>query len=270
MFADRCAATATSGGGQGRPPQCPALAVFQWGGPLCPPMASRGAQGCPPHCRTVGFFQWGGPPCPPIESPEAALVAERSVNMRSDIFSVSNAAPAISPTLTTASVLRTSIGCEWRLVRSDLGWWAAVFALIGCVGYSLESGRARIADRTRSVVEAQRDEVQRVATLTKLLGRIERNEVKPPDAPYRDPRNAIYVGRGQGATVAYLADAPLAIAAIGLSDLYPQVLRVSASSKDSFLFVERNRQSGALAWRELRPGLRGGLCLSALVAGALL
>lgn len=158
--------------------------------------------------------------------------------MQSDVFRVSNAAPGISPTRTRASVLRTSIGCEWRIARSDLGWWAALIALIGCVGYSLEGGRARIAERARSLIEAQRDEDQRLASLTRLLGRIERNEVKPPDAPYRDPRNAIYVGRGQGATVAYLADAPLAIAAIGLSDLYPQVFRVSAGSKDSFLFVD--------------------------------
>ncbi len=97
---------------------------------------------------------------------------------------------------------------------------------------------SRLDERARGVAEAQRDETQRLASLTRLLGRIERKEVKPPDAPYRDPRNAIYVGRGQAATVAYLPNAPLAITAVGLSDLYPHVFKVSAGSKDSFLFVD--------------------------------
>ncbi len=35
-----------------------------------------------------------------------------------------------------------------------------------------------------------------------------------------------------------LPDAPLAIAAVGLSDLYPHAFKVSAGSKDSFLFVD--------------------------------
>ena len=102
----------------------------------------------------------------------------------------------------------------------------------------LANGQSRLDDYARSIAEAQRDETQRLAGLTKLLGQIERNEVKPPDAPYRDPRNAIYMGRGQAATVAYLPDTPLAITAVGLSDLYPQVFKVSAGSKDSFWFVD--------------------------------
>lgn len=130
------------------------------------------------------------------------------------------------------------MSCEWLLVRNDLGWWAAVVVLLGCVAYALHNGRVRLDERIGNVADAQKDEVQRLKSLTGLLGRVERGEVKPPDAPYRDPRNAIYVGRGQGATVAYLPDAPLSIAAVGLSDLYPQVLKISASSKDSFLFVD--------------------------------
>src|SRR4051812_46207044 len=136
------------------------------------------------------------------------------------------------------SVLKTAMRCEWRLLRTDPGWWATIAVLLACVAYALHNGRVRLDERARGVAEAQRDERQRLADLTELLGRVERGEVRPPDAPYRDPRNAIYVGRGQAATVAYLPDAPLAVAAVGLSDLYPQILKVSAGSKDSFLFVD--------------------------------
>jgi ABC-2 type transport system permease protein len=137
-----------------------------------------------------------------------------------------------------APVLKTVMQCEWRLVRTDLGWWTAIVLLLACVGYAVSNGRARLDERSQGIHEAQKDETARLSSLTKLLGRIERHEVPPPDAPYRDPRNAIYVGRGQAAAVAYLPDRPLALAAVGLSDLYPPAFKVSAGSKDSFLFVD--------------------------------
>jgi ABC-2 type transport system permease protein len=145
------------------------------------------------------------------------------------------------------SVLRTVSACEWRLARGDLGWWATVALAAACVAYASFNGHARVAERRRAVAEAFKDESRRLDSLTKLLGRIERGEVPPPDAPYRDPRNAIYVGRGQGAAVAYLPDAPLAAAAVGLSDLYPQVLKVSAGGKDTFLFVDDVENPSLLA-----------------------
>lgn len=136
------------------------------------------------------------------------------------------------------SVMRTVMRCEWLLVRTDPGFWLAIALLLGCVGYAFHNGRIRLDERASGIAEAQRDEEERLAKLTGQLGQLERGEVKPPDAPYRDPRNAIYVGRAQAATVAHLPDAPLAITAVGLSDLYPHSFKVSAGSKDSFLFVD--------------------------------
>ena len=136
------------------------------------------------------------------------------------------------------SILRTAMRCEWRLLRTDFGWWSAIVLLLACVAYSLHNGRVRLNERVAAIKDSQRDESERIASLTTLLGRIERGETKPPDAPFRDPRNAIYVGRGQAATVAYLPDAPLAATAIGLSDLYPHSFKVTAGSQDSFLFVD--------------------------------
>ena len=140
--------------------------------------------------------------------------------------------------LKPVSVVGTAMRCEWRLLRKDVGWWSVIALLLACVSYSLHNGRLRLAERTAGVAEAQRDETDRIASLTKLLDRIERGETKTPDAPYRDPRNAIYVGRGSGATVAFLPDTPLAVIAVGVSDLYPHSFKVTAGSQDSFLFVD--------------------------------
>ncbi|MFO0960061.1 MAG: DUF3526 domain-containing protein [Isosphaeraceae bacterium] len=153
---------------------------------------------------------------------------------------MSTASPGARPSRgpTRASALRTAALCEWRIVRGEPGWWAAVALVAVFVAYAAFNGRARVAERRRAVEAAHQDQSRRLDALSKLLARIERGEVPPPDAPYRDPRNAIYVGRGQGASVASLPDGPLAAAAIGLSDLYPQALKVSAGSKDAFLFVD--------------------------------
>ncbi|SIO66584.1 ABC-2 type transport system permease protein [Singulisphaera sp. GP187] len=138
----------------------------------------------------------------------------------------------------STSVLKTSMRCEWRLLRTDLGWWSAIALLLACLLFALHNGCVRLDERARSILAEQQDEAERLATLTRQLGQIERGEVKPPDAPYRDPGNAIYVGRRQAATVAYLPNAPLAVTAVGLADLYPHSFQVSAGSKDSFLFVD--------------------------------
>ncbi len=136
------------------------------------------------------------------------------------------------------AVLITAATCESRLLLKDTGWWVALALMAACVAYAGHNGRVRLQERGRIVAQAIQDESRRIDALTKLLDKIERHEAPRPDAPYRDPGNAIYVGRGQGAAVAYLPDAPLAAAAIGMSDLYPQVLKVSVGGKDSFLFVD--------------------------------
>jgi len=145
-------------------------------------------------------------------------------------------APPARPARTSA--LRSAMACEWRLARGDFAWRAAVALLVACIAYALYEGKARVDARARGAAEARADEARRLGALTGLLGRVDRGEEPPPAAPYRDPRNAIFVGRGQGAAVALLPDAPLAIAAIGLSDLYPQAFKVSAGSRDSFLFAD--------------------------------
>jgi len=136
------------------------------------------------------------------------------------------------------TVLASAAICQWRLVRTDPAWWLAVLACIACMAYAASRGQKHVRHRRQALDEAFRAETARVNALRATLGKIERGEMPPPAAPYRDPRNAIYVGRGQGSAVAHLPDAPLAAAAVGLSDIYPQVIVVSAASKDTFLFAD--------------------------------
>lgn len=148
---------------------------------------------------------------------------------------VSTAAPERPP---VRSVLASAAACELRLIRTDFAWWCAVLACVACVAYAASNGRNQVRLRQQAVDEAFQAETARLDALKGMLGKIERGEIPAPAAPYQDPRNAIFVGRGQGAAVAYLPDTPLAGAAVGLSDLFPQVINVSASSKDSFLFAD--------------------------------
>lgn len=128
--------------------------------------------------------------------------------------------------------------CEWRLLRRDPAWWLSCALLLACMGYALLGGRHWLVQRAAEVQAAQADETRRLRDWQVALGRIERGEAKPPEAPYRDPRNAWFVGRGSAATVVDLPAAPLAPLAVGVSDLWPASFKVGAGSRDSFLFVE--------------------------------
>lgn len=154
--------------------------------------------------------------------------------------------PAATPVSQRQAVWRTVVGCEWRLLRNDAGWWLALLLMAACAAYALAAGQSRLAER-RAVVEAARqDETRRGVDLRQRLSRIENGQAQPPSEAYADPRNALAVGRGGAATVVTLADAPLAATAVGLSDLYPPALKVAAGSQDRFLFVDEIANPGHL------------------------
>ncbi|MCX7898602.1 MAG: DUF3526 domain-containing protein, partial [Methylocystis sp.] len=93
------------------------------------------------------------------------------------------------------------------------------------------------------------EESQRIAGLVETLARIEKDGAPDGLAPFRDPRNPAFMGSG-AARVAALAPAPLALVAVGQSDLFPAAIRVTTDSKDHFLFADEidnpaNLMSGA-------------------------
>lgn len=73
-----------------------------------------------------------------------------------------------------------------------------------------------------------------------LLARLEKGDVHEDLPPYRDPRNAVFVG-SNGGQAAFLKPEPLALVAVGLSDIFPQLLKVTTASKDTFLFLMKSK-----------------------------
>ncbi|MBU4151915.1 MAG: DUF3526 domain-containing protein [Proteobacteria bacterium] len=133
-------------------------------------------------------------------------------------------------------IFQAAIRCEWRNLRHDPALWLVLAMILCTVTYALHNGKVLEKRQTLSVAAASVDEQKRLTDLRANLADIEAGKVPPPDRPYRDPRNAIFVGNGRGATNLSLPPHPLAITAVGQSDLYPPTVLVSTGSKDTFLF----------------------------------
>ncbi len=114
----------------------------------------------------------------------------------------------------------------------------ALLALAGAALFALHAGAARVASQQALVAAARAEEAQRLDSLKKALAKLESGETQEEPPPYRDPRNAVFMGAGPAARVASLAPMPLALVAVGQSDLLPPVVKVTSGSKDSFLFAD--------------------------------
>lgn len=143
---------------------------------------------------------------------------------------------------------------EARMMRRDGAVWFALLILAGVALFALAMGTARIAAQQAAIAAARADETQRLSKLQKTLAQLQQGDAQgkpaPDPPPFRDPRNAAFMGGGPAATVAALAPAPLGLVATGQSDLLPPAVRVTTGSKDSFLFADEidnpaNLMSGA-------------------------
>lgn len=152
------------------------------------------------------------------------------------------------------SAFLTGLRFEARMMRRDRAVWFALLALMALALFALGAGAARVAAQQGAIASARADETQRLANLQKTLAQLQQGETQGKHAqeppPFRDPRNAAFMGGGPAAAVAALAPAPLGLVATGQSDLLPPAVRVTTGSKDSFLFVDEidnpaNLMSGA-------------------------
>ncbi|MGD9541798.1 DUF3526 domain-containing protein [Methylocystis sp.] len=143
---------------------------------------------------------------------------------------------------------------EARMMRRDGAVWFALIILAGVALFALAMGSARVAAQQATIDAARADETQRISRLQKTLAQLQEADAQgkptPEPPPYRDPRNAAFMGGGPAARVAALAPAPLGLVATGQSDLLPPAVRVTTGSKDSFLFADEidnpaNLMSGA-------------------------
>lgn len=143
---------------------------------------------------------------------------------------------------------------EARIMRRDHAIWFALVALMSIALFALGMGASRVSAQQAAIAAARADETQRIATLEKTLAQLQQADASgkptPEPPPYRDPRNAAFMGGGPAAKVAALEPAPLALVATGQSDLLPPAIRVTTGSKDGFLFADEidnpaNLMSGA-------------------------
>jgi ABC-2 type transport system permease protein len=138
----------------------------------------------------------------------------------------------------SVSAFVAGLNFESRILARERAVWLALIALVGVTLFSLYAGAGRVEAQKSLIAAAQAEERQRVSGLKLLLAKIERGEVQEELPPYRDPRNPAFVGGGLASRVAALAPEPLALTAVGQSDVYPPVLRVTSASKDSFMFAD--------------------------------
>jgi ABC-2 type transport system permease protein len=137
-----------------------------------------------------------------------------------------------------------------RMMRRDRAVVVSLFALIGVILFSLWAGAQRVEAQRANVAAARADETQRVDGLKKSLALLQNGGAHGDVPPFRDPRNAAFMGSGPAARVAALEPAPLALIATGQSDLFPSVVRVTTGPKDGLLFNDEidnpaNLMSGA-------------------------
>jgi ABC-2 type transport system permease protein len=141
-----------------------------------------------------------------------------------------------------ASAFAAGLRCEARQLGRDRAVWLALLALAGAILFALAAGATRVESRKAIIAAARAEETQRISGLKNSLVQRLRAEAEGkalPDPPYyRDPRNAVFMGGGPAARVAALADAPLALIAVGQSDLLPPVVKVVTDSRETFLFAD--------------------------------
>lgn len=127
---------------------------------------------------------------------------------------------------------------EARLLRREPIVWLALMALATATLFSLYVGAARVSARSEIVAAARADEANRIDGLKKTLTKLAAGDPHEEPPPYRDPRNAAFMGGGPAARVMALPAKPLGLVAVGQSDVVPPLVKVTTGSKDTFLFAD--------------------------------
>lgn len=140
--------------------------------------------------------------------------------------------------MVNTTAFMAAMRCEWRILRLDPALWLVQVMIVATVAYALHNGGVMVERHNAAVAAAMTEEAGRLAHLRQSLADIESGSAAPPSMPFRDPRNALFMGSGAAATHAVLPLQPLALTAVGQSDLYPATLRVSAATRDTFIFSD--------------------------------
>lgn len=122
---------------------------------------------------------------------------------------------------------------DLRTLAADrtVRWMIALFGLI--VGFGLYNGAARVQAWNATLAAAERDQDDRLEELREQSDRVDSGELVP--GPYNNPRSPSYVGGVRGQRFAVSPPGPLAVMAIGQTDLYPHYYKINNRSSQTFL-----------------------------------
>ena len=125
---------------------------------------------------------------------------------------------------------------EWRLMKADRTALliTSLFAVV--LGCGIFGGARWIKFQQSTILQLQNEESERYRALLVQAQEIESKfgAANQTNAENWDPRNPYYIGNTRGPRYAFLPPAPLAVTAIGQSDLYPYYFKVSTDLKQNF------------------------------------
>lgn len=146
---------------------------------------------------------------------------------------------------TRQSLFREAISLERRLFRAERLVLLITVILLAAVAYALFNGAAWRDRQSSLLASAQLEEATRLDEQRDKLTRMNAGSFTPTGA-FQNPRNPLWVGLRHAATYAALPATPLAITAIGQSDLNPPYVLVSADSRETFALNEEIENPGNL------------------------
>lgn len=130
-------------------------------------------------------------------------------------------------------MLRLVVRHELRVLMADRTLWIVSLILLALVGYGLYNGAARVERDDKRIAELLDTQAKAQPPLLEQLKRITAGQEQPE--PFANPADPSNMGSGLGARWAVMPAAPLAAAAVGQSDLFPNHYQVTYRSKIRFI-----------------------------------
>jgi ABC-2 type transport system permease protein len=121
---------------------------------------------------------------------------------------------------------------EWRVLAADATVWVVTGVFVAATAYGVWAGGRWFGFQKTALDQARAEETARYARLTKQIAEIERGATV---SSFADPRNPSTAGGRLAPRYAMLPPTPVAIVAIGQSDLLPYYFRVSTDARENIV-----------------------------------
>lgn len=134
---------------------------------------------------------------------------------------------------------------EWHSFKAERVIGSILVILSIAAGYGLVNGKTSVEKQRYATEAAGKEEQLRLNDNLQKLIAMQKGEYIASSA-FRNPANPLWIGSRHAATYAVLPPGPLALTAIGQSDLNPSYILISADSKETFTFNEEIENPGNL------------------------